>query len=465
MHYLTHLSAWIPMLVGVIFLVASARSGPWTLMTVMLPSVLMIAGSGRALLFSDLRATQLIAIGAILGLVLAIPIGFIEGLDVGITAGSLSALAFLSAGWFQIRLQPPISAVPAPAPGLFYSAFVAVDQAILGVMAVLTPASDSEALKKAAAESTAAFTLMTEAGWLANPSTFHRQPPPLDVPEASPIRIAGLDCEALSWTSGFEPRQGLPGADRFLAHDSNRMAHALVLRGDPAAPWLVCVHGFGMGDFRKDFRTFRVAKYHSLGLNVAQIMLPLHGRRAPGRVSGEHFFGLSVMDFVHAETQAIWDLRRLISWLRADGNQKVGVHGISLGAYTCALLATVDCNLDCVIAGVPPADMIDYRDYLASPLDRRLSAIKGVNSQRDRAVNSVVSPLASPSRVPKGARFIYAATGDQFVPVEQIDALWQHWEQPEISWCRGGHISALMQSAPRDFVRDAVQATLADPRG
>jgi hypothetical protein len=61
-------------------------------------------------------------------------------------------------------------------------------------------------------------------------------------------------------------------------------------------------------------------------------------------------------------------------------------------------------------------------------------------------------------RLDRDRRFIFAATGDQFVPVEQVRALWRHWERPRISWCTGGHVSALLQREPRALVDEAVAA-------
>lgn len=460
MHHLKYPSAWLPLLAGLSILVGSARAGNIPLALSLLPSVLLITGGARSLLFTDLRASQLAAIGSVTGLLVSIPLGFIAGLELGLGTAAVSLLAFLAVGWFQIRLQPLLDGVPAHGPAPLYSAQVALDQAVLGVMAVLTPSSGAAALREAVEESTAAFEYMENEGFIADPQSYHRDPPPLANPEISPLKVKQSACELMHWSSDFDPPAGMPGRDRLLGHAENRTAEALLLRQDKPAPWLVCVHGFGMGDPRKDFQTFRAAQLHQMGVNVALFTLPLHGSRAPGRVNGEKFFGLSVMDFIHADSQAIWDLRRLIAWLRLEGATRVGVYGISLGAYTSALLAGVETDLDCVIAGIPPTDMIAHREYLASPHEQRLGKIAGLSVERDCAVNSVVAPLVQLPLIPRHARFIYGASGDQFVPVEQVHALWQHWEQPEISWCRGGHMSALMQRAPRELVRHAVSRTL-----
>jgi hypothetical protein len=216
-----------------------------------------------------------------------------------------------------------------------------------------------------------------------------------------------------------------------------------------------------MGQPAQDFKAFRARHLHKdLGLNIALFTLPVHGARAPGKINGAEFFSASALDFVHAESQAIWDLRRLIGWIRSQGATRVGVFGISLGGYTSSLLAGIDERLDCIIAASPPADMPATNDYLASSVERRITAAAGINRAQERDLYRVVSPLAVTPHIPREARFMIAATADQFVPIEQARALWLHWEQPGIHWSTGGHLSTLFQDKPRQLVDDALTATL-----
>ncbi len=459
MQNLKHASAWLPLPAGLGLLLLAAHAGYAALAVAAIPAVLMVAGGARLLLFPDLRAPQLVAIGGALGMLCALPLGLLADRGLGLATFALALGAFLAAGWLQVRRQPAIQGVPAPAPTVGYGALVALDDTVLGFMAALTPPSTPAALRAAVEESGAAHAFLQRRGFLDDPLRFHRQPPPLTSPALSPLRVRGLEGERLCFESGHEPDAELPGRDRWLGYAENRTAHALILRHSRAAPWLVCVHGFGMGKPAQDLQAFRAAHLHrDAGLNLALFTLPVHGPRAPAGFNGEKFFGLSVVDFLHAESQAIWDLRRLIAWIRTQDATQVGIFGISLGAYTSALLSAVEPDLSCVIAGVPPTDMIAHREYLASSAERRLASIAGVDALRDRAVHSVVSPLRMPTLVPHTGRYLFAATGDQFVPIEQVHALWSHWQQPRISWCRGGHQSALLQRQPRVFVDEAVAA-------
>jgi pimeloyl-ACP methyl ester carboxylesterase len=331
----------------------------------------------------------------------------------------------------------------------------------LSLFSVMAPLAKQETLREAVEESEAAHTLFVERGWIEKPESFHKTPPEIQSVAWKPLRIRGYDCEHLSFDSEFEPDYALPGRDRWLSYRENQTSHAWVLRHKQPGPWLICVHGAGMGNPKQDFQAFRARQLHEQsGLNVAMYVLPVHGPRAPGGFSGAKFFGNSPLDFLHAESQAIWDLRRLIGFIQRQEATQIGVIGISLGGYTSALLAGLEDRLSCVIASVPPSDMIHTtREYLAGSVERRLSAAAGVDNNRDRALYRVVSPLALSPRVEHQGRFIFAATGDQFVPIEQVRALWLHWQKPRISWCTGGHLSSQMQ---RDFhllVDEAIATT------
>lgn len=410
------------------------------------------------LLSPDMRSPQYATLGAVLGAVLALPALFFVPMSTVLQQAVLSAIALLACGWYQIRMQPVLPGVPSPPPNLAYSAKVALDDFILASMAWLASVPSREELAEAITETHAAYEQLKGEGFLDAPERFHRQPPPLSNVQLSPIIIRSWRCELLNFSSEFEPHPGLPGAARWLSYQANQTTHTLLLRKEQSAPWLICVHGFGMGsNVKRDFATFRVGELHErFKVNVAMVTLPVHGPRSPGGFNGARFMPLSPVDFVHAESQAIWDLRRLIGWLRSEGATSIGVYGISLGAYTSALLASVEDDLACVIAGVPPSDVLATREHLMSSLERRLMVAPGLDFARYRDVQRVVRPLCFTPKLPLERRYMYAATGDQFVPVEQIHALWQHWQQPRIAWCQGGHVSALGQREPRALVDEAI---------
>ena len=149
-----------------------------------------------------------------------------------------------------------------------------------------------------------------------------------------------------------------PGAERFLGYRVNRVARATMLEhrsGD--RPWLVCLHGFGMGRPGLDLRAFRALHLHrDLGLNLAFLTLPFHGRRNPGPVTSPPMPSADALDTVHGLTQAVWDTRQLLAHLRTRTAQPIGLMGLSLGGLVAATVASVDAP-HAVLLLVPAVDL------------------------------------------------------------------------------------------------------------
>jgi dienelactone hydrolase len=174
-------------------------------------------------------------------------------------------------------------------------------------------------------------------------------------------------------------------------------------RGSEPRPWLVCIHGFGMGKPMMDFTAFKVRRLHrDLGLNLVLPVLPTHGPRASGGFSGTEMMGFDLINAVHGLTQAVWDIRRLITWVRAQGATSVGLYGISLGGYTTALTAGIEDDLDLAIAAIPPSDLPALVAHHAPASLRRRAQRYRILGEHASHLHRVVSPLASPPRCPAG---------------------------------------------------------------
>jgi hypothetical protein len=345
---------------------------------------------------------------------------------------------------------------PLPTPGLALS--VLVDELSAAVMRSVRLAPPHEDLSRTAREMEVALRRLELAGMLAEPRRFHRPPPPLLHPLVERARHLGIDHERLSFPSNYAPLDGLPGHERWLAYEANRTVRAYVLRhpGGPR-PWLVCLHGFGMGEAR-DLRGFRSAYFHrELGLNVIHPVFPLHGPRREGRFSGDGVISLDFLSNLHGLGQAVWDVRRCLGWVRDQGATAIALHGVSLGGYTAALLAGIEEELACVIAGIPPADLPRVMLRHSPRIVRQLGKHEGLFGQAARDLHSVVSPLAFAPRLPRERRYIYAGMVDRMSTPRHAHMLWQHWEQPEILWYRGAHVSFVWSSEVWSFVESALR--------
>jgi hypothetical protein len=166
----------------------------------------------------------------------------------------------------------------------------AIDQSFTLGMNLLTGVPHPDVLRRRQRELAETLALFEAHGWLTNPRDYHVDPPPVrDARLRSDqhrVSLHSVEFQYLRFDSGFAPHRGSPGRERWLAFDANRSAHAFIMENQgPPRPWLVCVHGFGMGTPLSNFQAFGVRWLHEeLGLNLTFPCLPLHGPRSSGQI-------------------------------------------------------------------------------------------------------------------------------------------------------------------------------------
>jgi hypothetical protein len=297
-------------------------------------------------------------------------------------------------------------------------------------------------------------------GWLEDPLAYHESPPPIGDTKISTVHSAFGFYRHLEWESGYAPHPGEPGRDRWLGFEENRSAHAWLFEhpGEPR-PWVMCVPGYRMGHQLIDFAGFKVRwLYGALGVNVAVPVMPLHGPRRQGRRGGDGFLSGDFVDTIHAQSQSVFDCRRLMHWLRSRGAPAIAAYGVSLGGYTAALLASIERELDGVIIGIPASDFVALLEGHMPKFAVRLAARIGFPFDSLRDLMRVASPLALEPLVPQDRRFIYAATHDGLAIPSQARDLWRHWERPRIEWYEGSHVSFLWESKVETLVTEGLEA-------
>jgi hypothetical protein len=357
------------------------------------------------------------------------------------------------------RAEAPVG-LPAPRRGLALASKIALDEFFFATEMAAAPLVRVRDRARLIEELARALDLFEERGWLDDPASYHRTPPPLRRARLEPRRSARLAYECLSFESGYEPHPGEPGRERWLGYEANRTAYAWVLRHrGRARPWLVCIPGYRMGHPLVDFTGFRARWLHRhLGLNVAIPVLPLHGPRRTGRRGGNGYFSGDFIDTVHAQAQALWDVRRLIGWLRANDAPRIGTYGLSLGAYTTALLAAMEQDLDCVVAGIPAADFARLvRSHVPERVLRAAGRL-GFSFERVERLLRVVSPFAFEPRVPGERCYLFAGLVDRLANPEQARDLWEHWGRPHVRWYHGSHVSFVWESEVRELLLEALSS-------
>ena len=355
-------------------------------------------------------------------------------------------------------------------PSFGLAAQVLLDEVLIAAMRNPRLFPHGDDYERAGVEIRQAYEMWAERGWLADPETYHHEPP---TPSGWSIRresALNQSYELLTFESGYEPHTGEPGRERWLERGKNRTMYAAVVRTRrPDRPWLVCVHGFGTGRAALDLPAFRARHLsRQLGLNLLFPVLPVHGpRQEDGADIGEGFMSINLLDSVHGMAQSAWDIRSAIRWLHSQfGPVPVGIYGISLGGYVSALTASLEEKLACVIAGVPAVDMADLYERHAPPEVRRRSLESGALGPRADAVTSVVSPLVLRPKPPVTRRYVFAGIGDRMANYDQAERLWKHWDKPRLAAYPGGHIGFYWAAGLRDFVDGAlVESGLADRDG
>lgn len=380
---------------------------------------------------------------------------------VGVAVRSLMAPGVLAARWWSSDDGLPPGVVPPTARSLGVAAKIVLDEfffltEILTAQIVMP--GERHRLRAEAAEAVEFF---EGRGFLADPSAYHLRPLAPERVDGYVDDVRGQPFVHVRFASGYEPFLGEPGRERWLGYEANRTAHAWVLEhpGRPR-PWIVCVPGYRMGHPLVDFTGFPAVWLHrTLGLNVAIPVMPLHGPRRVGWRSGDGFLTGDYLDTLHLQAQAVWDVRRLIAWLRCRGATQVGVYGVSLGGWTAALLAGLERDLACVITGIPATCGVRIARSNLPGFVLTLAERLGIDWNALERLCAVTSPLAMQPAVPHGRRFLFAGTVDRLVPAAGVHALWEHWGRPRLAWYQGGHVSFLGEPAVRALLDEAFTST------
>ncbi|MEX2100183.1 MAG: alpha/beta hydrolase family protein [Acidimicrobiia bacterium] len=371
----------------------------------------------------------------------------------------LGTTALYASPWATARRRARFERAGIPAPPMSFGviAGVATDEICRAVFTMVRKPPTADELRRIEAECESAIEIYGREGWLDDPRSYH-QDPPAPSPLVEPVRVDLARLESLRFPSAWAPHPGEPGAERWASYRPNDVVRAHVLRHtDGPRPWIVCVHGTEMGRPEVDRRLFRAAHLHRvLGLNVVMPVLPMHGCRRPPKGVGSSFPTLDVLDNVHGLAQAASDVRSVIAWVREQDPRGIGVVGISLGGHVAALVAALETELDCVIAGMPVVDFPDVFRRNAPPEVRGDPRYEALNDQA-AILHRVVSPLLAKPATPVHGRFVFAGLADRLVdPVRHAGALWEHWDRPTIHWFAGSHVGHLVDRGITRFVDDAL---------
>ncbi len=213
----------------------------------------------------------------------------------------------------------------------------------------------------------------------------------------------------------------------------NRIVHGKFYRAGrnwQNRPSVILLHGWN-GELRR-------------GINAAMFELPYHAQRkpqAPGAI--RNFISHDLVRMVEATRQALADASALSGWLQKQGSPRIGVWGISLGAWLAGLLACHESRLAAALL-MTPVNRMDraIRELeFCEPIRRSLDAAPVPLPQESLERLNLLyhEPLIPPEKI-----LLVESRYDLFAPPETVEELWRAWGQPQIWRVRHGHISILM---------------------
>lgn len=336
-----------------------------------------------------------------------------------------------------------------------------LDEAVGAFFALQRTRRSDDYLRSIRADMWEGLALYQRLGWTEDPSLAHVDqvaPDPDTVTREHRDHPTGR-YEHLTFPSAYQPHPEDPSGVRWQALTENRQVHAYVLQHhDRPRPWVVNIHGAGMGHVTSDFFAFRTRKLFDQGVNVIHPVLPLHGPRR-STTERAHYPSESMMHNVHGALQGTADVRRAIAWVRElQPGQPIGVHGISLGGFTAALVGSLEADLACAILGVAPADLVlllEAHHGRGSGYDERVQ-----NFEVGHHLSHMLTPLKLTPALPRDRRYMYAGIVDQLIDyADNISPMIAHWDYPEVLVFDGGHVGvSLNREVPR-FVDRALRSS------
>ena len=201
------------------------------------------------------------------------------------------------------------------------------------------------------------------------------------------------------------------------------------------------------------------AKFNARGWNAAFLHLPFHYDRRPrGYLNGELAVTANLIRNGEGLRQAVSELRQLMQWLRAEGCREFGIYGTSYGAWTGALLASIEDDISFIALLQPIAD-VEHAIWHspAGATIRRLLHRNGIDGTMTQRHAHLSSPLHAGPAVPPERIILAIGAYDRISPPDRVRALAEAWNGAQIITSPQGHFGYIaardMFAAVQKFLR------------
>lgn len=273
-------------------------------------------------------------------------------------------------------------------------------------------------------------------------------PPRLPAVKRSGLRVpfSALTTETLAWRSLHEPLSEAYKRRHEGPYSANLTAYARWLheKGKRRRSLLLHVHGWLEPGSWLEEATLMPLWYREMGVDVAHVQLPFHGRRSPGGqlFHGEWFWTADLVRSLESVRQAVMDVRSIMGWFRDLGYEEVGISGLSLGGCIAMLTACVSPLPDYAVPMISHLELPDAIEE--APILWRMKqdlARFGIDAARRREIFTRVPLSSAPPLLPRDRQLWVAAREDGYLKAELVERQWHHWHEPPILWIPGGHMT------------------------
>jgi hypothetical protein len=181
-----------------------------------------------------------------------------------------------------------------------------------------------------------------------------------------------------------------------------------------------------------------------IGVDLAHVQLPFHGKRKPrgSLFHGEFFWSADLVRTMESVRQSVMDVRSAILFFREQGYEQIGVSGISLGGSITMITACGAPLPDYVVPIVAHLDLADAVEN-APILWRMKSDLEkfGIEEKERRALFERTGIPKMKPTLPADKQLWIAARDDMYIAAASVERQWEAWGKPRIVWIGGGHMT------------------------
>lgn len=192
--------------------------------------------------------------------------------------------------------------------------------------------------------------------------------------------------------------------------------------------------------------------------NIYRYILPYHMERTPNEslYSGEYFVSADVSRTLKSVQQSVSDIRALINHIKAQGNAKIVVIGLSLGGIITNLLSEVEVDIDVLISLFYGNDLsfsifkTDIGKYIIKDFLRNDFSYSSLNKSWKVINPSLRVPILDLDKI-----LLVSGRYDKYVLKKDTDQLWNKWGRPEryIYYCGHSGIVLNIKRIRKDVLR------------